>query len=203
MTYEIQQALLAVTGESRDLRKKRNTILRVAMATATDEPLAKVWQRSDTCNKHTWYGGGSKAGWIDEPEVKHALHLATKRAEWWVDVKLGRAVEKTLELLVDVAPAGAAQFARVIREGRMQFERNGQVVYEEASVAEATRIISDVLNRVSTKTAPKATLGLDADTFAQLRRQAQEEAAQDVQAALTEWERHQAAMQGDGQHAAG
>lgn len=196
LTHEVQQALEEVRGDPRSLRRKRTTILRVAEALASGTSLAAVWRRHDCGSKGAWYGetrhGERRAGWVEEPEVAQALEMARRRAEWWVNVRLGREIEHTLQTLVEVAPDGAAQFARVVREGRMTFRRDGAPVHVDASVEETRKVIADVLNRVSQVTAEKQTvIGLDADQFAQMRREARRLADADEAAAVAAWDRQQ------------
>ncbi|GIK73819.1 MAG: hypothetical protein BroJett021_28070 [Chloroflexota bacterium] len=159
MTFEIQQALEAITGAPGHLRRKRVTVLRVAQAQAAGEPLTSVWSRNGACSKETWYGetrnGVRRPGWRDEPEVQHALELARRRAEWWLNVREGRALQRTLDVIVEAAPTAAMQLARMATQGIMCVRRGETMVEEEVKAAEVVKAINSLLDRADSSTASK------------------------------------------------
>lgn len=159
MTYEIQQALDAITGAPGHLRKKRTTVLRVAQAQAAGEPLESVWGRNGAGSKGAWYGetrhGEHSAGWRTEAAVQHALELARQRAEWWLNVRLGRAVERTLDTIVAAAPDAAQQLVRMATVGVMRVQREGAVLDEHVNAPEVIKAINSLLDRADARTATK------------------------------------------------
>lgn len=159
MTYEIQQALDAITGAPGHLRKKRTTVLRVAYAQASGEPMESVWGRNGAGSKGAWYGetrhGTHSAGWRDDPAVQHALELARRRAEWWLNVRLGRAVERTLDTIVAAAPDAAEQLVRMATAGVMRVQRDGATLDESVNAPEVIKAINSLLDRADARTATK------------------------------------------------
>lgn len=164
MTHEIQVALDAIQGAPGHLRKKRTTVLRVAHALAAGEPLTTVWARADCGGKGAWYGetrrGVHRPGWCDEPEVQAALEAARKRADWYINVREGRAVERTLDAIVSAAPDAAAQLVRIATDGVMSV-RVGENERVDVAVksAEVVRAINSLLDRADTRTASKQPMG--------------------------------------------
>jgi hypothetical protein len=159
MTHEIQQALDAIDGAPGHVRRKRTTVLRVAQALAAGEPLATVWRLPDCGSKGAWYGetrrGRRHPGWSEEPAVQEALRLAQARADWYINVRLGRAVERTLDTIVEAAPAAAEQLARMATLGVMRVRRNEQVGEEPVNAPEVIKAINSVLDRADARTASK------------------------------------------------
>lgn len=160
MTHEIQQALDAVSGAPGHLRRKRTTVLRVAQALAAGEPLASVWRLPDCGSKGAWYGetrrGRRHPGWCEEPAVQAALEQARKRAEWYINVRLGRAVEQTLDTIVEAAPAAARQLAMMATQGVMSVQRGDKKATQVTVKApEVLRAVNSVLDRADARTASK------------------------------------------------
>lgn len=160
MTHEIEQALNAIDGATGYVRrKKRTTVLRVAQAQATGQPLTTVWAQPDCGSKNAWYGetrrGVLKPGWCDEPAVQEALRKALARADWYVDVHLGRAIGKATDKLVEAAPAAAEQLARMATLGVMLVRRNERVSEEPVNAPEVIKAINSVLDRADARTASK------------------------------------------------
>lgn len=161
MTFEIQEALERIEGAPGHVRQKRVTVLRVAQALAAGEPLSEKWSSVGWPSKGTWYGetrhGVRRPGWRDDPAVQAALELARKRAEWWANVREGRAVERTLDTIVAAAPAAAEQLVRIATDGVMSV-RVGQNQREDVAVksAEVVRAINSLLDRADARTAVKA-----------------------------------------------
>ena len=159
MTHEIQVALDAIKGAPGHLRKKRTTVLRVAHAMAAGEPLTTVWERPDCGGKGAWYSenrkGKHKPGWSEEPEVQAALEAARKRADWYINVRLGRAVERTLDTIVEAAPDAAQQLVRMATSGVMNVRREGELVDEAVNAPEVVKAINSLLDRADARTASK------------------------------------------------
>lgn len=159
MTYEIEQALAAIDGAPGHVRKKRTTVLCVAQAEATGQPLTTVWARPDCGSKGAWYGetrkGVWKPGWCEDPAVQAALQAAKTRANWYVDVKLGRAIEKATDTIVEAAPAAAEQLVRMATQGVMRVRRNEAEVEESVNPPEVMKAINSVLDRADARTAIK------------------------------------------------
>ncbi len=100
MTYEIEQALRGLT------RKQRTTVLRLAEAAATPGlTMTDVFRESDCCNRSTWYDRPSRDGWESDPQIKHALQLATERAQHWQDTTIARHIAKAQRKLAVASPA--------------------------------------------------------------------------------------------------
>ena len=160
ISKEVHDALSALDGKGPERAKKERTVLRLAEATATGVAHRQIFANHrlyGVVNGKYWYGWKDKAGWKDDPAVAHALDVATDRALWWVRVKAGRAIEDTLDTLIDVAPDVAAQYARAVREGRMTFERDGRSHSVDVELPQIVKIGESVLNRVSDATAQKGT----------------------------------------------
>jgi hypothetical protein len=187
LTHEINTALADITGDH--VAKKETTVLRLAQAVANGEAVSSVFGAADTCSRTIWYGNAKKPGWKDDPAIAFALTLATQRARWWIRVKQGRAVQDSLDILVDGSEDAARQLIRVIREGQMFFERAGEYVFKQASVAEVLRASEQVLDRISVATAAKNTTthALDADQFAALSAKAKATAGDVAKAAAEGW----------------
>lgn len=187
LTYEVEQALAAIDGEH--VAKKELTVLRLAQAIAAGESQSMVFRSPGTCSKNIWHGVGDKPGWKDDPAIARALDLATQRARWWVRVKEGRAVQNALDTLVDLSEDAVRQIAHAVRYGQLTFDRGADIVIKQASVAEVLKASTEVLDRVSTLTATKATTvqTLDADQFAVLTAQAKAKAGAVNEAAAMAW----------------
>lgn len=159
MTHEIQVALDAIKGAPGHLRKKRTTVLRVAHALAAGEPLTTVWARPDCGGKGAWYGetrrGVRRPGWCDEPEVQAALERAQRRADWYINVRLGRAVERTLDTIVEAAPDAAQQLVRMATSGVMRVQREGATLDVDVNAPEVVKAINSLLDRADARTASK------------------------------------------------
>ena len=159
MTHEIEQALNAIAGAPGHVRRKRTTVLRVAQAQATEQPLTTVWAQPDCGSKGAWYGetrrGVWQPGWCDDPAVQAALVLAKKRADWYVDVRLGRAIASATDEIVEAAPAAAKQLVRMATQGVMQVRRKEADVEEPVNAPEVIKAINSVLDRADARTASK------------------------------------------------
>lgn len=188
LTHEISAALANITGDH--VAKKEATVLRLAQAIANGEALSSVFSAPGTCSRTIWYGNADKVGWKDDPAIATALHLATERARWWVRVKQGRAVQDSLDILVDGSEDAARQLVNLIRTGTLIFDfgADGQEI-RRAEVAHVLEASKQILDRVSATTAPKGTQthALDADQFAQLVQQAKVKAGSIEQAAKQAW----------------
>ena len=159
MTHEIEQALNAIDGAPGHVRRKRTTVLRVAQAQATEQPLTTVWAQPDCGSKGAWYGetrrGVWQPGWCDDPAVQAALVLAKRRADWYVDVRLGRAIASATDEIVEAAPAAAKQLVRMATQGVMQVRRKEADVEERVNAPEVIKAINSVLDRADARTASK------------------------------------------------
>lgn len=189
LTHEISVALAAIDGDH--VAKKETTVLRLAQAVANGEAISGVFSAPDTCSRNVWYGNTGKPGWKDDPAIQTALYLATQRARWWVRVKQGRAVQDSLDILVDGSEDAARQLVNLIRTGTLIFDfgADGQEI-RRAEVAHVLEASKQILDRVSATTAPKGTQthALDADQFALLVQQAKAKAGSIEQAAKQAWD---------------
>jgi hypothetical protein len=206
LTPAIDEALAAI--QNPHAAKKQLTVLLVAQALATGQPVSAVFERDDTCKADIWYGakrrnagaqGARKPGWKEDPTIATALHLATERARWWVRVKRGQAVQNAIEALIDLSEDAVRQIASAVRFGQLTFDRGAEIVIKQASVAEVLKASTEVLDRVSTLTATKTTTvqTLDADQFAQLQAQAKTKATAVNEAAAQAWNPEQKPDDGD------
>jgi hypothetical protein len=99
MTYEIEQALRGLT------RKQRTTVLKLAEAAATPgRSMSDVFKEPDCCNRSTWYDRPSRDGWESDPQIQHALALATERAQHWQDTTIARHIAEAQRKLAVAAP---------------------------------------------------------------------------------------------------
>lgn len=153
LSYEVHQALEAITGDH--AAKKQRTVLQLAAAIASESPQAQVFKRQDTCNRVTWYGRDGEPGWRDDPAISRALEVASKRALWWMRVRQGGAVQQALDVLVDAAPAAATQLVRMATEGRVQVVQDDEQRFVEADVVHMLKAANSILDRVSETTADK------------------------------------------------
>jgi hypothetical protein len=184
LTPEISEALAAI--ENPHAVKKQLTVLLVAQALATGQPVSAVFERDDTCKADIWYGtkrrnGSRKPGWREEPTIATALHVATERARWWVRVKQGQAVQNSLDILMDLSEDAARQIASAIRFGQLTFDRDAEIVIKQASVAEVLKASTEVLDRVSAATASKSTtevVGMSLEEWRAAQKQRQTQATQ-------------------------
>lgn len=153
MSFEVHQALAALTGEH--AAKKQRTVLALAAAIAADAPQYEVFRRHDTCGRVAWYGRDGEPGWKDDPAIADALKVATARALWWMRVRQGGAVQAALDVLADAAPAAAQQLARVATQGQVLITVEGSPVFMPADAAHVLRAANSILDRVSESTADK------------------------------------------------
>lgn len=173
LTHEINLALAQIAGDH--VAKKEITVLRLAQAVANGEAISGVFDAPGTCSKTIWYGNASKPGWKDDPAIAMALHMATERARWWVRVKQGRAVEDSLNILVDGGEDAARLLVGMVRTGALIFDFgvDGSEI-RRAEVGHVLEASKQILDRISAATATKSaqTHTLDADQFAMLAQQA-------------------------------
>lgn len=198
LTPEISEALAVI--ENPHAVKKQLTVLLVAQALATGQPVSAVFERDDTCKADIWYGmkrrnGSRKLGWREDPAIATALHLATERARWWVRVKQGQAVQSSLDILMDAGEAAAQQLANLVRMGVLVFDfgLDGGIEFRRADVGHVLEAGKQILDRISVATASKSTTvqTMDADQFAQLQAQAKAQAAAVNEAAAQAWDPEQ------------
>jgi hypothetical protein len=78
-----REALAAIRGN--EAAKKRATVLLLAIAEATMQPLSNVFRDPRACNKRVWY-----QKWQKIPEIAAALELLTARALAWRDAETAR-----------------------------------------------------------------------------------------------------------------
>lgn len=78
-----REALAAIRGN--EAAKKRYTVLLLAIAEATMQPLSNVFRDPRACNKRVWY-----QKWQKLPEIAKALELLTARALAWRDADTAR-----------------------------------------------------------------------------------------------------------------
>lgn len=155
LTYEVEQALAAIDGEH--VAKKEATVLRLAQAIAAGESQAAVFRLPGTCSKNIWHGVGDKTGWKDDPAIARALHLATERARWWVRIKQGRAIQDSLDILVDGAETAAQQLVNMVKMGVLVFDFGADgLELRRAEVGHVLEASKQILDRVSALTATKA-----------------------------------------------
>jgi hypothetical protein len=184
LTPEISEALAAI--ENPHAVKKQLTVLLVAQALATGQPVSAVFERDDTCKADIWYGtkrrsGARKPGWKEDAAIALALHLATERARWWVRVKQGQAVQNSLDILLDLSEDAARQIASAVRFGQLTFDRGPDIVIKQASVAEVLKASTEVLDRVSAATASKSAtevVGMSLEEWRAAQKQRQTQATQ-------------------------
>ena len=153
MSFEVHEALAAITGEH--VAKKVRTVLLLAAAIAAETPQADVFRRHDTCNRVTWYGRDGEPGWRDDPAIAKALKVATERALWWMRVRQGGAVQAALDTLADAAPAAAQQLARIATQGRVAVVLDEQPTFVPVDAAQVRLAANSILDRVSESTADK------------------------------------------------
>lgn len=151
MTAEVQDALDAIPEPH--TRKKRCTVLRLAEARALGLGVRAVFDQEDTCNAVTWYGRKGD-GWKDEPAIKEALEIATKRAQWWQDQEeaqritmRGRQLAATQDELVDLSKLATETLADLMMNAGSE-----KVRLEAAET---------VLDRAAAETAKKLTVEAD------------------------------------------
>jgi hypothetical protein len=191
LSPEVSVALAAVQGEH--AAKKETTILRLAEATATGQSWTAVFRLADTCAKRRWYGTEHDPGWQADPAIAQALVVATTRARWWVRVKRGQAVQDALDLLVEGSEDAARQLINLVRFGQVVFAREHpdgvQIARVDADVREVLAAAKEVLDRVSELTATKQQTmhSLNADQFAQMMRQAEQQ-AETLEELAEQWE---------------
>jgi hypothetical protein len=102
MTYEIEQALRGLT------RKQRTTVLKLAEAAATPgRSMSDVFKEPDCCNRSTWYDRPSRDGWESDPQIQHALALATERAQHWQDTTIARHIAEAQRIIAEASPEAA------------------------------------------------------------------------------------------------
>lgn len=185
LTPEISAALAAI--ENPHAVKKQLTVLLVAQALATGQPVSAVFERDDTCKADIWYGtkrrnGSRKPGWREEPTIAMALHVATERARWWVRVKQGQAVQSALDILMDAGEAAAQQLANLVRMGVLVFDYGADgMELRRADVGHVLEAGKQILDRISAATATKATtevIGMSLDEWRAVQKQRQAQVSQ-------------------------
>lgn len=189
LTFEVEQALAAIDGEH--VARKEATVLRMAQAQAQGESQAVVFSAPGTCAKNTWHGVGDKAGWKDDPVIQTALVVATNRARWWIRVKQGRAVQDSLDILIDGAEDAAKQLVNMVRMGVLVFDFGADgMELRRADTGHVLEASKQILDRVSALTASKSTTvqTMDADQFAALAQQAKSAAKPIEEAADQAWD---------------
>jgi len=155
LTFEVEQALAAIDGEH--VAKKEATVLRLAQAIAAGESQAAVFRLPGTCSKNIWHGVGDKPGWKDDPAIAQALALATQRVRWWVRIKQGRAIQDSLDILVDGAEDAARQLVNMVKMGVLVFDFGADgMELRRAEVGHVLEASRQILDRVSALTASKA-----------------------------------------------
>lgn len=203
LTPELDEVLAAISEPH--AAKKQLTVLLVAQATATGDSLTSIFEREDTCKADIWYGtkrrnGTRKPGWKEDPIIETALCMATDRARWWVRVKQGRAVQNSLEILVDAGETAAQQLANLIKMGVLVFDfgLDGAEI-RRADVGHVLEASKQVLDRISAATAAKSTTvqTMDADQFAALSAEAKAKAGAVNEAAAQAWDPNQKPSDGD------
>lgn len=80
MTPEIRRLLDAIPGPHEV--KKRRTVILLASAYASSEPIAPIFERSDTCAGQIWW-----TKWQHIPQVAQALEVCKLAARDWVDLE--------------------------------------------------------------------------------------------------------------------
>jgi hypothetical protein len=167
LTWEISEALAALDGSQ--AAKKEATVLRMAQAIANGEPPTGVFAHPGACSRAVWYGkykdGKHLPGWKDDPAIQTALALATERARWWVRVRQGRAVQDSLDILVNGSEDAARQLVSMVKMGALVFDFgvDGMEI-RKAEVGHVLEASKQILDRVSALTAPKGTTTLDLDS---------------------------------------
>ena len=185
LTPQIDEAL-ALIGDPHAV-KKQLTVLLVAQAIATGESLTAVFERADTCKADIWYGtkrrnGTRKPGWKEDPAIALALHLATERAKWWVRVKQGRAVQNSLDILMDAGETAALQLANLVKLGVLVFDFGADgLELRRADVGHVLEASKQILDRISAATASKSTtevVGMSLEEWREAQKQRQAQAVQ-------------------------
>lgn len=188
LTWEVEQALAAIGGPN--VASKEATVLRMAQAIAAGESQADVWATPGTCSKNTWHGVGERPGWKDDPAIRTALTVATNRARWWVRVRQGRAVQESLEILIDASETAARQLANMVTMGVLIFDFGADgLELRRAETGHVLEASKQILDRVSALTAAKSTQvqAIDADQFAMLRQEAMAKAKEIATEAAGAW----------------
>lgn len=78
MNEQVLDALAEIEGPH--VAKKRTTVIKLAFAHATQQPIKSVFDDPDTVNSSNWY-----SKWQYIPEVRQALEICIERASTWVD----------------------------------------------------------------------------------------------------------------------
>jgi hypothetical protein len=89
---EALEALKQIRGQH--AAKKRATVLLLAYATATDTPLARVFEDERACNQRVWY-----QKWQHIPEVARALSVCTDTALAYRDLETMRVEAQAAQAL--------------------------------------------------------------------------------------------------------
>lgn len=79
-TDEIRSVLAAI--EKPHTTKKRITVIKLAFAKASGQPLAPVFKQDDVCSETIWY-----TKWQHEPQVKAAFEVCYRRALEFSDME--------------------------------------------------------------------------------------------------------------------
>ena len=119
---ELVEALEGLAGRS--LRKKRNTILRLAEGLLIGRSTRETFLLPDTCSRSTWYGrrrnGDRDPGWRDQPEISDALNLAIRDAQYWADTETARAVTQATKRLAIAAPGAVGKLVMLMAQAKSE-----------------------------------------------------------------------------------
>jgi hypothetical protein len=116
--------------------------------------------------------------------------VATQRAQWWVRVKHGQAVQAALDTLVEGSEDAAQQLVNLVRWGYVRFDFGADgTEFRNAEVKEVLAASLALLDRVSDLTATKQqqTHSLNSDQFLVLMQQAQQK-AKTLEELAAQWE---------------
>jgi hypothetical protein len=142
MTYEIEQALRGLT------RKQRTTVLKLAASAATPgRTMSDVFREPDCCNRSTWYDRPAKAGWESDPQIQHALALATERAQHWQDTTISRHIATAQRKLAQASPPAVDRMISLMKDA--------------ADERVQLRAAEGILDRTAQETAIKSSLAVE------------------------------------------
>lgn len=118
ITEEIMELLRAITGAH--AAKKRSTVIKVAVARATQQPLKAVFRQHSTCSEAIWYGK-----WRHQPALRAAYEACYQRALGFEDEATaglegyyaGKRRRAIAEYAADAPAALAAVMAGVEQKG--------------------------------------------------------------------------------------
>jgi len=109
MTDDLQAALDKI--EKPHVAKKRNTVLLLAFATASDRAWSEVFDDDRACNQRIWY-----QKWQHDPAIADALALAERRALAWRDGETARIESSARQRLRRALAEGSLDGVRGMRE---------------------------------------------------------------------------------------